>query len=94
MSLDIIHHFYFVNRKSFQHIADLFNAISSDLLIAEFIDIHDEKVLQINTFEDVNNYSIEEFIAVMNYSFKLLQNVEVSETRTLLLFKQTKGSIN
>ena len=93
-ALAIIHHFFFTNRKGFQDIVDLFNGIASDHLIVEFVDIDDEKVMLINNLEGVVNYSMEEFIAVMNCSFKLLQSVEVSETRTLLLFRRTKASID
>lgn len=93
-ALAIIHHFFFTNRKGFLDIVDLFNEIASDHLIVEFVDIDDEKVMLINNFEGAVNYSIEEFIDVMNCSFKLLQSIEVSETRTLLLFKRTKDPVD
>jgi hypothetical protein len=87
-ALALIHHFYFVNRKSFFDIALFFKEIAHRDLIVEFIEPEDPKIVIIDRLKETSSYTLENFLSVMIPFFQLEKSVEVSESRKILKFRR------
>ncbi|GIN85254.1 hypothetical protein J6TS2_16400 [Heyndrickxia sporothermodurans] len=87
LSLAIIHHLVFSNHLSFFDIRNTLYEIVEDYLIIEFIDRHDEYVSKwLNSYFDWYNISF--FKEVFQEKFMLISKENISESRTLFLFKK------
>ena len=87
-ALALIHHFYFVNRKSFFDIALFFGEIAHKHLIVEFIESEDPKIALIDSLKETTSYSLTAFLSAMDKFFQFEESVVVSKSRKILKFRR------
>ena len=92
LSLALIHHIYFKGSIYFDQIASLFNKITLDYLVVEFVSVEDDKVkiLKEQNSTRLADYNMDNLIFELSGYFSLLKTCPVNQTRTLLLFEKIK----
>jgi len=87
-ALALIHHIYFSGSIEFTQIAELFNMVSTNFVIVEFIAKEDDKVMLLSQKNDtrLSFYTEDNFKMAMSRFFSVQTIKQVSATRSLFLY--------
>ena len=89
-ALGLIHHIYFTESIDFYRQVELFDSLSTNYLLTEFISSDDEKVKIIsrNNPSRLSDYGRESFVKAINSKFTLKKSAMLSSSRELFLFEK------